>query len=153
MSRFPRPENTITSASDLRCGDRIWHVYGIWPPQMGGECVVTREAIPFRQHPEYDEIHRLLRDEAVFDERSERGFTHMAFASDCNTVSGRSHNDNYVFRSEADARTAVEFLRSQWEAVPGLIQEEVARREEDMRFYDSLSDWPNDNDDYPIAAE
>ncbi len=136
MSRFERPQNTIEDAASLRVGDHIWHVYGIWPPQMGGEHIVTREAAPFCQHPRYESPHSSQGDQIVFDEKWVDGKKpHMSFASDCNMTPGHSHNDNYCFRSEADARAAVEFLRSAWES-SGKIAEEIARREEDRRFYD-----------------
>jgi len=134
MSRFPRPEGAIESASDLKVGDRIWHVYGIWPPQMGGEFTVARAAIPYDQHPK--NVHSPQDDEVVFDVRWVKGeFTTMEFASDGNMKANHSHNDNYWFRTEAEALAAVSFLRSEWEAAPDLIAKEVRRREEDRILY------------------
>ena len=133
---FKRPQNTIDNAFDLRVGDHVWHVYGIWPPQMGGEHVISRAAGPFKHHSEYSDIHLTSADDVVFDTRWINGKNStMNFASDGNLVPGHSHNNNYWFRSEADALAAVELLRSEWES-SGKIEEEIARREEDRRFYD-----------------
>lgn len=135
MSRFERPADAIENAADLRVGDRIWHVYGIWPPQMGGEHIVTRAAGPFKDHRAYGPIHASGADSIVFDTRWIDGkHSHMNFASDGNMVPGHSHNDNYWFRSESTADAAVEMLKAAWEA-SGKIAEEIARREEDRRSY------------------
>lgn len=134
MARFSKPQNTIEDVNELKTGDRIWHVYGIWPPQMGGEFMVTREASPFKDRPEYSDIHASSAELLVFDEQwADSDMIHMNFASDCNMQPGYSHNDNYCFRSEGDAQAAVKFLTEQWEA-SGNIAEEIARREEDRRF-------------------
>lgn len=136
MSRFERPANTITDVNELKVGDHVWHVYGIWPPQMGGGYIITKQAGPFCEHHEYSDIHEGSADQLVFDERWVGGqHSTMNFASDCNMLVGYSHNDNYCFRSEADALAAIDWLRLQWEQ-SGRIAEEVARRKEDRLFYD-----------------
>ena len=136
MSRFPRPAGAIENVADLNVGDRIWHVYGIWPPQMGGEFTITRAATLYRDHPETNGSPQ--DDEVVFDVRwAKCDLVTMEFASDGNMKPNHSHNDNYWFRSEAEARDAVDFLKQQWEASGG-IAEEIARREENLRFYESM---------------
>jgi hypothetical protein len=135
MNRFERPTGAIQNAADLREGEALWHVWGIWPPQIG-EYTVTAAARPFREHREYGEVHSSMADFIVFDVRSKDSKrSQMNFASDGNLVTGHSHNDNYWFRSEAEADAAVAFLTKQWEA-SGEIAEELARREEDRRSYD-----------------
>lgn len=147
MADLAKPSNYITDASDLKVGDHIWHVYGIWPPQEGDEHVVTRAACKFSEHREYSDIHTGSSEEIVFDVRwtgSERPTMH--FASDGNLIAGRSTNNNYWFRSAEAAQDAVSFLRSEWESKPGLIAAEVERREFDRAFdYD-------DHEGYQEAA-
>jgi hypothetical protein len=134
MGRFPRPVGAIGSADDLKVGDRIWRVYGIWPPQMGGEFIVSRPAGPYNERPK--NLRSPQDDEIVFDVRyAKSNLTAMEFASDGNMKPNHSHNDNYWFRTEAEALDAVRFLKDQWEAVPGLIAEDIQRREEDRRLY------------------
>lgn len=141
MSRFPRPAGAIENVSDLKIGDHIWHVYGIWPPQMGGEFTITRTVVQFQDHPDYSEIHSSQAELLVFDEQwADSEMVDMAYASDSNMQPGHSHNDNYCFRSEEEALAAIDFLTKQWEAAPDLISEEVARREEDRRYYDYYGD-------------
>ena len=140
MTTFERPKNTIDNAFDLSVGDHVWHVFGIWPPQMGGEHIVTQLARPFEQNREYSDIHSGSADEIVFDTQwIDSKYSTMNFAADGNLVPGRSHNNNYWFRSEADALAAVELLRAEWEA-SGTIAEEIERQEEDRRFYDHWVD-------------
>jgi hypothetical protein len=140
VAKFERPQNSIEDVAELQVGDRIWHVCGIWPPQMGGDHVVTRAAIPLQDHPK--NRNPSSQDASlVFDTRwSGSDLSHMEFASDGNMIRGYSHNDNYWFRDEAAASAAVEFLRAQWEAAPDKIKEEIARREEDCRFYEAFAD-------------
>lgn len=138
MTKFNRPQNTIDDVRSLRVGDHLWHVYGIWPPQMGGDHFVTRAAGPFKNHPEYSNIHSLSGDGLVFDVKwaNETIRPTMEFASDGNLIPGHSHNNNYWFRSEADALAAVDFLRAEWERHPEAIAEDTARREEMLREFD-----------------
>jgi hypothetical protein len=145
VSNFKRPENTIENAYDLNVGDHVWHVFGIWPPQMGGEHIITRPAGLFKHHPEYSEIHLLSADQAVFDTRyldSENSI--MNFASDGNLTPGRSCNDNYWFRAEVEAEAAVDFLRKEWEARPALIVETLRTRRQRLYEYE---DWAMTRDD------
>jgi hypothetical protein len=110
MARFERPANTINDASDLKIGDHVWHVFGIWPPCMY-ETIVIGEAKPYKKHRKYSDIHSQDAEKVVFDVRyPDIGREDMKFAADGNLVSGYSHNDNYWFRNEADARAAVEML-------------------------------------------
>lgn len=128
MSRFERPLGTIENAIDLKVGDQIWQILGIWRPQFLGPYTVTRVPLPFRQHPQYDDIHEGLGDNLVFDVTWPSGdlCTHE-FASDGNLQSGHSHNDNYWTRSQEAAEAVRDYLQKQWENNPELIEEEVER--------------------------
>lgn len=143
MARFPRPQGSIENAADLKVGDVIYHVYGIWPPVASDmPHTITRAAILLRDHPEGgpDDFQR---DLLVYDE-SWGGLqhSHMAFASDGNMVPGKSHNDNYCFRTKEAAEAARDYLRAQWQAHPELIAKEVEQRELD-RLCDDFDgdDW------------
>lgn len=146
MARFQRPEGTIKNYSDLKVGDHIFHVYGIWPPFFGGEHIVTKAPDTFSRHRGYGEIHSMSAESIVFDVKyGNGGNSYMNFATDGNLNPGHSHNDNYWFRSEQAARDAVTFLRSQWEADPELIAAEQERRARDWADYDG--------DDYSDSVE
>lgn len=143
MARFERPKNAIDNYADLKVGDVIWHVCGIWPPFCSrAPSTITGEARPFRDHPEHDGQRGCQSDEIVFDEHpADWDWPHMAFASDGNLVPGRSHNDNYWFRSKEDAEAARDYLRTQWDANPDMIEavlEDRRRWDEIDREYDRL---------------
>lgn len=131
MARFKRPTGSIEDYNDLRIGDHIYEVFGIWPPQMGREYIVTRLPTLMRDHPEGK--HSIQQDEVVFDvQRVNSKYKNgvLQFAADGNMVpGGHSHNDNYWFRSENAAVKAVAFLRDQWERNPTLIKREFAEDE------------------------
>lgn len=129
MSRFTRPSGAIDNFADLKVGDVIWHVYGIWPPFMStSPATVVEVARPYSLHRDYSDD-STQGDLMVFDVLWREDFTDMHFASDGNLVPGKSHNDNYWFRTEDEAKVAVEFLRNQWDADPNSIAEVLADRE------------------------
>lgn len=145
MARFSTPEKAIRDINELKVGDTVCRVYGIWPPQSAGEATVSRAAIKFKDHPEYSDIHSSSKDQIVYDLTNvEYGFTSMEFASDSNLELGQSHNDNYIFRSVADAEEAVLWLREQWSASDGAIDKAIADRamwlSMDDDFYIDYSD-------------
>lgn len=129
MGRFSRPAGAITDAKELRLGDHVWKVIGIWPPFVYGEHIVTREAVPFKDHPEYADIHHHSASSIVFDcRRVEGSYSDFAFASDGNLQPSHSSNDNYWFRSFSEAEAAREFLHQEYVNNPDVIQAEVDRR-------------------------
>jgi hypothetical protein len=130
MARFSRPEKTIRNAYELKFGDHIWHVYGIWPPYFAGEEIVTGTARRFHLHDEYSSIHHGAADRVVFDTRyiNEKRST-MNFARDSNMEYGAaSHSDNYYFRSKEDAEAAVAYFTECWKADPNMVTDELERR-------------------------
>lgn len=138
MVRFPRPENTIVDATDLKLGDEIYNVCGIWPPFIDGPYIVVRETIPFSQHPEYTDW-SIQGSLLVFDiKEKEKGYIRMEFVRDGNLEPGYSHNDNYWLRSKKDAEAARIFLHNKY--TPSQIQEELDERELDERELDRLAD-------------
>lgn len=149
MARFERPQSAIADFRDLRVGDVVYEVYGIWPPCRGKQKTVTRAPIKFSEHPEYSDIHKSSADKMVFDLAYPDGLTVMSFASDRNLMPGHSHNDNYLFRSEEDAESAVIWLRDRWSSSPGSIAEEVER----MFTWDSFDDRWEDHDYFTEVDE
>lgn len=143
MARFSRPANSIETYEDLKVGERIWDVCGILPPFMGNSKIVTIAPIPFYLHPEYAKHHSEMKDDIVFSFRYEDrpDIEVMYFATDCNMQPGYSHNDNYCFKSEEDAKAAVEFLRKQWADNPDLMEQERIRREQDAAFDAEFGDY------------
>lgn len=129
MAKFDRPQNAIESFKDLKDGDVVYRVYGIWPPATGGACTVVGAPKKFSEHREYSDIHASSKDAIVFDLKHEKyDYTDMNFASDSNLIPGYSHNDNYCFRTEADAAAAVEWLHDQWTSSDGAIARFEAER-------------------------
>lgn len=156
MAQFERPKNTIDDAASFQVGDLLWHVYGIWRPQSHGPYTVTRVAGPFREHPEYEEIHVGHADHIVFDTRwPDSDLTTMRYATDGNLQPGYSHNDNYWFRTQEDAEAARDFLLAQWEASPEAMAREQMRlrREMDRMFDDHFYDDWREEDETQVAAQ
>lgn len=146
MARFPTPANAITDIADVKVGDVVYGVYGIWPPCTGGAKTVMGAPAPFFMHHEYSDIHEPSKDLIVFDLASADGeYTNMVFASDRNLEPGRSHNDNYIFRSDGDAHAARVWLREQWEAVSEAILRAEFGREVLTSFDDDRQDYQDDD--------
>lgn len=135
MAKFDRPKNSIESYSDLKVGDHIWEVCGIWRPFVGYERIVTRSPIKFSEHPEYSE-YSTQGDLIVFDisYANDPSLIIHWFASDCNMQPGQSHNDNYWFRSAEDAEAARDFLKSEWEKDPEVFAREIEEQERSREF-------------------
>lgn len=135
MARFPRPSGAIKDVNELKDGDILYHVYGIWPPCVGESETVKGSPVQFKDHREYAEIHSLSADHWVFDTLVPSIFPHeasylrMHYASDGNMQPGFSHNDNYWFRSLEEAVAARLYLHEQWVARPDLIEDEKRWRE------------------------
>lgn len=144
MAKFAEPINAIRNYADLKVGDELWGVCGVYPPSADDKpSVVVVLPRKFRDHPEYREIHSRQGDQIVFDVRShwhENGESMMRFASDANMVPGYSHNDNYEFRSKKDADAYAAWLRYEWEKRPDLIAQQKLLHDDLMDFADSL-DW------------
>lgn len=134
--RIPRPETAIASWRDLKVGDEIWETYGIWPPQMGGKKIIASQPAPFREHREYSDIHKSQGDLIALDLQYPAdadvaaGMVVQHFASDRN-LDGPGHNNNYVFRSEADALAYIAAATAWWEERPLLI---AKAEEEHLRW-------------------
>lgn len=133
MAQFKRPADTIMDAAEMKAGDQLWKVYGIWPPQFSGPYTLATEPVPYSAHARYSEIHSGSADKIVFDVRTAEGWLDFNFATDGNLMPGYSHNDNYWVRSEAAALAAIDHLREQWKAKPELIVLEQERRERWLR--------------------
>lgn len=151
MARFPAPANVVTDFNDLKIGDVVYEVYGIWPPQTGGPKTVMSTPVKFSEHREYRDIHESLANSVVFDLAYPDGLTVMEFASDNNLVPGYSHNDNYLVRSDEDAKAAALWLREQWSASPSSIAEEQARMFDLIGFDADWGDADYDYDDREVA--
>ncbi len=136
-----KPTNALTSPEEIKLGDKLYHAYGIWPPSASDTAyVVTREPIPFRDHPQYAEIHSSQADDIVFDVKygEEKEYTSKNYAADGNI--GAHHNSNYWFRSYEDAAAFVAQCREDWESNPEMIEEEKRRRDE-MMMDDDFDDY------------
>lgn len=126
---IPRPATSIASWQDLKAGDEIWEVYGDWPPRVGGRRIVHSAPAPFREHREYSATHSALADLVVFDllspddARITARLGSVQFAADRN-LDGPGYNNNYVFRSEADAEAYVAEAKAWWGARPNAVARE-----------------------------
>lgn len=141
MARFPRPTGALSKPTDLKAGDVVWEVLGLLTPCKGGPYKIERAPIPFKDHPSYH--HSSSQGaELVFDKSSDitelggRWVTYW-FCGDCNLLD-RSHNDNYLFRTEQEADAAVAYFQQCWKGNSALAEEEREwrRRWREMDSYD-----------------
>lgn len=148
MAKFAEPINAIRDYRDLKVGDELWGVCGVYPPSADDKpSVVAAMPRKFRNHPEFGD-HSSQGDEVVFDVRCHwhgEGESMMQFASDANMVPGYSHNDNYEFRSKKDAEAYAAWLRYEWEKRPDLIAEQKWLHDDLMDFSDSIG-WDYEYD-------
>lgn len=150
MAKFGEPISAIRDYADLKVGDELWGVCGVYPVHVSDKpSIVASLPRKFRDHPEYDPIHIRQADNIVFDETNywhKNGETSMRYAADANMQPGYSHNDNYEFRTKKDAEAFASWLRYEWEKRPDLIAEQKRQHDDSMDFSDSL-DWSQDIDD------
>lgn len=152
MARFPRPAGAIEDVMEIKNGDVLYRVYGIWPPVVSRDAyIVVGNPHKFKHNIEFSE-HSSQGEEVVFstcygDEKNSRFNAWNNFAGDGNLVKGHSHNDNYWFRSREEAEAARAYLHAQYEAHPEAIEDEK-RLKEYMRDldheYETRWDSPND---------
>lgn len=129
MAKFARPANAIETFEDLKLGDVVYSVLGIWPPQTSRAYTVVGAPMKFSEHTSYSGIHETMKDYIVFDLKHDGyDFIDKNFASDNNLMAGQSHNDNYLFRTAEDAQAARLWLREQWVSSDGMIAEFEANR-------------------------
>ena len=144
MSKFGEPLNAIRDYRDLKIGDEIWGVCGVWPVWADDKpSLIVGLPRRFRDHPDFDPIHSSQGDNIVYDVRHywhEGNQSTMHFAADGNMVPGYSHNDNYEFSTKADADAFAAWLRYEWMKRPDLIEEQKRQHDALMDFSDSL-DW------------
>lgn len=131
MVSIPRPAYAIQSWQELKTNDEVWEVYGIWPPFIDGPKRISRAPKPYKTHPQYSSINKSSANLIVFDLNSQ-----LNFASDHNLEG--SHNNNYLFRSEADAWRYRDEAHAAWRADPDEISRVIAERyiERQMDDYD-----------------
>lgn len=145
MAKYPRLANSINSYEDLKPGDIIHHVYGIRIPFYAGASTVVSAPIPYGQHKNIHDATSCLANSIVFDVRDDKSdYDDMVFASDGNLLPGYSHNDNYWFRSEADALAAVDFLTKCRADDPDELPEPSLS--DDYDFEPDWIDWGNDDE-------
>lgn len=142
MLKFDRPKNAIENSADLKVGDEVWQVYGIWPPCMGGNVIIHSPAVKFRDHKDYSDIHISQADLTVFDTRytDDAIIIVMHFAASGNMLPDKPDNNNYYFRSREDAEAARDFLRAEWEKNPDAIAEAIVERERDRELDRMMDD-------------
>lgn len=147
MAKFDRPVGTLASLDEIKVGERLWYVVGIWPPSASDTSyIVTRAPCQFRDHPEYSATHSGQADEIVFDTKwDDAEHSWMQFAASGNLLPGPSYNDNYWCRSHEDALAARDSLREQWDARPDLIDDAIQQRKDDAEFDAAMYQY---NDDY-----
>lgn len=129
--KIPRPETALKSLTDLKVGDVVWVGYGLVRPFVHSPKIVKSEAIKYKDHPEYQEGSSqgelYVFDLAYPDDAPiAKGVVTMEFATDCNLTEGYSHNNNYIFRSEEDARAYVEAVEQWWKKHPKEYEQELA---------------------------
>jgi hypothetical protein len=152
MAKFPRPAGAIESYKDIKVGDCLWHLYGIWMPSVSScPVIITSAPVRFGDSPSYAPIHKGQKDEVIFAYRyldwpEDRGIE--AFAGDGNLNPGQSHNDNYWFRSFEEAEAGRKFLLDQWKARPDLIE-----AAEEQRRFDRETDLIWDREAFPEYHE
>lgn len=146
MGRFAEPIDAIRDYSDLKIGDELWSVCGVWPPFVDNEPrIVASLPMKFKDHPEFSEPSS-QGNQIVYDVRYSwhaEGESTMRFTADDNMVPGYSHNDNYVFRTKDAADGFAAWLRYEWMKRPDLIAEQrliSLAHEYDEPYFDDYQD-------------
>lgn len=157
MAQLNKPPNVLVSPNELKVGDVVYKVTGIYPPfasKIGN--LVLSTPIKYSKHEEFKGYQgdSLVFDIAYLDkegnpEHLPNGelITEHKFCGDCN-LENYSHNDNYLCRTYEDAVAAAEWLLEQYKAKPDFMFHEIERRE---RILESYEDWFDEVDSWDHA--
>jgi hypothetical protein len=146
QKRLPTPDCVIQDASVLKRGQRVWRVYGIYPPSVGSESVVASKPMTYAQ-AKAEELESAdgssLGDGMVIKllKMDEDGGPYMILGKprvETTFLSGWNlggpdqiwGNDNYLCASKEDAQRAVEQLAAAYEANPYAKARELERQRE-----------------------
>lgn len=108
------PEKALVDCRELKIGD-IFYFTEYWNFSISSKCILTKEAIHYRDSGHKSNYYSVLDEDAVIEYVSENGDNGWLFGGDYNCDPCRNTvNCNYIFRNLKDAEEHTETEKILW---------------------------------------